>query len=187
MRLPDLLPEDLDPGQRALYDDIVGGPRGVGPQHFPLTTPDGALTGPFGVMIHGPALGRPLQELGSALRYATGLTDRVREIAILTVAAATHSAFEQFAHERVGRAVGLTDDELVAIADGSFSSGHRAEQTAYELCRRLLDGRTTLDDEEYADLVVVLGTETITELTVLVGYYRTLADLLAVYEVRAPQ
>lgn len=58
MRLPDLRPEDLDPEHRALYDDIVGGPRGSGPQHFPLTTRDGALSGPFAVMIHGPALGR---------------------------------------------------------------------------------------------------------------------------------
>ncbi len=123
MRLPDLRPEDLDPEQRALYDDIVGGPRGAGPQHFPLTTRDGALTGPFGVMIHGPALGRPLQELGSAVRYATGLTDRVREIAILAVAAATGSAFEQHAHERVGRAVGLTDVELVDLSAGTVHAG----------------------------------------------------------------
>ena len=186
MRLPDLAPEDLDPEQRALYDAIVGGPRGTGTQHFPLTTREGALTGPFGVMVHGPALGRPLQELGSALRYATGVTDRVREIAILTVAAATRSEFERYAHERVGRAAGLTDDELASLADGSFASSSPAEQTAYDFCRRLLDGRARLTQEEYADLVGVLGTTTVTELTVLVGYYRTLADLMAVYDVGAP-
>ncbi|MCF6377861.1 carboxymuconolactone decarboxylase family protein [Nocardioides KLBMP 9356] len=187
MRLPDLAPEDLDPEQRALYDAIVGGPRGTGTQHFPLTTRGGALTGPFGVMVHGPALGRPLQELGSALRYATGLSDRLREIAILTVAGATRSEFERYAHERVGRAAGLSDDELAALADGSFTSLSHAEQTAYDFCRRLLDGRPRLGNEEYADLVAVLGTTTITELTVLVGYYRTLSDLMAVYDVGAPE
>ena len=186
MRLPDLRPEDLDPEQRALYDDIVGGPRGAGPQHFPLTTRDGALTGPFGVMIHGPALGRPLQELGSAVRYATGLTDRVREIAILAVAAATGSAFERHAHERVGRAAGLSDVELVALAQDRFTSDDPIERSAYDLCRRLMAGHPDLTEEEYADLVGVLGTTTITELTVLVGYYRTLADLLAVHEVGVP-
>ena len=186
MRLPDLRPEDLDPEQRALYDDIVGGPRGAGPQHFPLTTRDGALTGPFGVMVHGPALGRPLQELGSAVRYATGLSDRLREIAILTVASATASAFERHAHERVGRAAGLTDDELAGLSSGTFAPDDHVEQSAYDLCRRLLAGKPHLTAEEYADLVDVLGTRTITELTVLVGYYRTLADLLAVYEVGVP-
>ena len=186
MRLPDLRPEDLDPEQRELYDDIVGGPRGAGPRHFPLTTPDGALTGPFGVMVHGPALGRPLQELGSAVRYATGLTDRVREIAILAVAAATGSAFEQHAHERVGRAVGLTDDELGELSASTFSPDDRVERSAYDLCRRLLDGDPHLSEAEYADLVGVLGTTTTTELIVLVGYYRTLADLMAVYDVGVP-
>ena len=186
MRLPDLTPAELDDDQRALYDDIVGGPRGSGPQHFALTTPDGALTGPFGVMVHEPALGRPLQELGSAIRYRTGLTGRVREIAILAVAAATDSAFERHAHERVGRAVGLTDDEIGALADGSFGSSDAVEQAAYDLCRRLLDDRTRLTDEEYADLAGVLGTTTITELVVLVGYYRTLAQLLDVFDVGAP-
>jgi 4-carboxymuconolactone decarboxylase len=186
MRLPDLAPADLDDVQRALYDDIVGGPRGSGPQHFALTTPDGALTGPFGVMVHEPALGRPLQELGSAIRYRTGLSGRVREIAILAVAVVTDSAFERHAHERVARATGLTDDELAALSDGTFLPADPVEESAYALCRRLLDDRSRLTDEEYADLVGVLGTTTITELVTLVGYYRTLAQLLDVFDVGAP-
>ena len=186
MRLPDLTPDDLDADQRALYDDIVGGPRGSGTQHFPLTTAGGALTGPFGVMVHEPALGRPLQELGSAVRYRTGLTARVREIAILTVATATDCAFERYAHERVGRAAGLTDGELAAIAGGAFASADGAERAAYALGRRLLVGRPTMPADEYADLVAALGTTTVTELTVLVGYYRTLADLLALFDVGVP-
>ena len=184
MRLPDLTPDELDAEQRRLYDDIVGGPRGSGPHHFSLTTADGALTGPFGVMVHEPVLGRPLQELGSAIRYRTGLTDRVREIAVLAVAAATDSAFERHAHERVGRAVGLTDHDLAALAGGAFGSSDPAEQAAYDLCRRLLDGDVRLGEDDYAGLVESLGTTTVTELVVLVGYYRTLADLLAVFDVR---
>ena len=187
MRLADLTPDELTDEQRALHDRIVGGPRGTGPQHFALTTDDGALTGPFGVMVHEPALGAPLQELGSAIRYTTGLTDRVREIAILAVAASTCSDFERHAHERVGRAVGLTEDELHALANGTFSSADHAEEAAYALCRRLLDGRSDLDDDDYAELVEVLGTTTITELVVLVGYYRTLAQLLDVFDVGVPE
>lgn len=173
--------------QRALHDHIVGGPRGSGPQHFPLTTGDGALTGPFGVMVHEPALGAPLQELGSAIRYATGLTPRVREIAILAVAEATGSAFEQYAHERVGRVAGLTADELAALAVGAFTSTDPVEQGAYELAQRLLAGHSRLSDATYDELAATLGTTTLTELVVLVGYYRTLAQLLDVYDVGVPQ
>lgn len=149
MRLPDLTPAEMADDQRAVPDAIASGPRAASPQLFPLVDASGALTGPFGVMVHEPAIGAPLQELGSAIRYATGLTDRVREIAVLAVAAATESAFELYAHTRRGRAVGLTD-------------------------------------AEYADLVEVLGTRTVTELVVLVGYYRTLAQLLDVVDVGIP-
>ncbi|CAM3660759.1 carboxymuconolactone decarboxylase family protein [Nocardioides zeicaulis] len=187
MRLRDLTPDQLDEEQRALRERIVGGPRGAGPQHFDLTTPDGALAGPFGVMLHEPALGAPLQELGSAVRYATGLDDRVREVAILAVAAATGSVFEQHAHERVGRAAGLREAELEALAAGRFTSDDPGEQASYDLCRRLLAGRSRLTEEEYADVVGALGTTTVTELVVLVGYYRTLAQLLDVFDVGVPE
>ncbi len=187
MRLADLTPAEMRDEQLALRDRIIGAPRGSGPQHFPLTTADGALTGPFGVLVHDPSLGAPLQELGSAVRYATSLSDRVREIAILAVAEATGSAFEQYAHARVGRAAGLTDDDLAALAAATFTSTDPVEQSAYDLTQRLLEGRARLSDAAYDELAETLGTTTITELVVLVGYYRTLAQLLDVYDVGVPQ
>ena len=190
MRLPDLTPAELGDAQRALREQILGGPRGTGPQHFPLVQADGSLTGPFGVMLHEPALGAPLQELGSAIRYATGLSARTREIAILAVASATGSTFEAYAHERVGRAAGLTDDELAALADGSFTSADPHEDAAHALCRRLVTDAgpgARMDDETYGAYAAALGTTTLTELVVLVGYYRTLAQLLDVFDVGVPE
>ena len=169
MRLPDLTPAELGDAQRALREQILGGPRGSGPQHFPLVREDGSLTGPFGVMLHEPALGAPLQELGSAIRYATGLSARTREIAILAVASATGSTFEAYAHERVGRAAGLTEDELAALADGSFTSADPHEHAAHELCRRLVADAGTdarMDDQTYGAYAAALGTTTLTELVV---------------------
>ena len=177
----------MDTEQLSLRERIVGGPRGSGPQHFALTDEHGALTGPFGVMVHEPAIGAPLQELGSALRYAGTLPDRTREIAILAVAHATDNAFERHAHERVGRAAGLADDELAALADGTFAPADAGEQAAYALCRRLLEDRARLDDDDYADLSRTLGTTALTELVVLVGYYRTLAQLMDVHDVGVPR
>jgi 4-carboxymuconolactone decarboxylase len=186
VRLPHLTPAGLTEEQRDLRERIVGGPRGAGPQHFPLVHEDGSLTGPFGVMLHEPALGAPLQELGSAIRYATGLSARTREIAILAVAAATGCEFETYAHERVGRAVGLTRDELAALADGTFTSADPHEREAHAFCRHLLTGDARLSDDAYAAYAAALGTTAMTELVVLVGYYRTLAQLLAVHDVGAP-
>ena len=49
MRLPDLTPAELSDAQRALREQILGGPRGSGPQHFPLVREDGSLTGSVGL------------------------------------------------------------------------------------------------------------------------------------------
>lgn len=192
-RLAALHPDGLDDAQRRLYDAIVGGPRGSGPRHFPLTDADGRLHGPFDAMLRSPGVGQALQGLGSALRYGTGLADRVREIVILAVAAAEDSGFERFAHEAVGRAVGLTDGEMAAVRHGddlpATGAGHpaadRAEATALRAARSLLaDG--DLDDDLYRELMGAFGEPGAFELITLVGYYRTLALQLRVFRVPVP-
>jgi 4-carboxymuconolactone decarboxylase len=186
VRLIGLTKDQLDPSQLELYEQIASGPRATGPQHFPLVDRVGALTGPFGIMLHEPALGRPLQDLGAAIRYRTHLSDRVREIAILSVAAATGSEFERYAHERVGRSVGLTDDELSGLADGRFVTDDPVEAAIYRLCDRLNRHQFPLSDADFTHFQKTLGETTLIAVVVLVGYYRTLAQLLHVFEVGIP-
>jgi 4-carboxymuconolactone decarboxylase len=185
-RLPVLTPDQLDPAARELYDSITAGPRASGPQLFALTGPDGGLVGPFNAMLYAPRLGAALQELGAAIRYRTGLSARVREIAILVVAAHWGSAFERYAHEAVGRAAGLTESELTALrthADPGLSDP--VERAAYDVVRALAT-RQDLDDAEFAGAVATLGHPGIVELSTLVGYYATLALQLRAFRVGAP-
>lgn len=185
-RLHALTPDELTDSQRVVYDGITGGDRLKGTQHFPVRLPDGSLTGPFGIMLHAPGIGDILQQLGAAIRYRTGLSARVREIGILLVGAALKSEYEWWAHERVARAVGFTDEELDQLSRGVFESSDPVEQAAADLCITLRDGGA-VTDEKFADYTDVLGTEAIIELTTLVGYYRTLAQLMAVFEVGIPE
>ena len=115
--------------------------------------------------VERPPGGDPLQGLGAAIRYGTSLSARVREIAILLVARAVDSPFEWWAHERVGRAVGLGDDELTALADGRFTSDDQVEQAAVELCIAVFL-RRTLDDSAYRGLQDRLGVTAMVEVTV---------------------
>lgn len=181
-RLPRLTPDQLSPEQKSLYEAIAGGPRAQGTQHFPLTDENGGLHGPFNALLLSPRLGAALQRLGSAIRYESCLTARVRELAILRVAARSNSEYEWFAHERVGRAVGLSDAELAIVRDGfaeSLSEPH--ERTAISTIDLALDG--DLDDAEYALAVKTLGEIQLFELLTLVGYYQTLALQLRVFRV----
>jgi 4-carboxymuconolactone decarboxylase len=177
-----LLPAELTGDRRALYDAIVSGPRSRGPQVFPLTDEDGALRGPFNGFLLSPVLGDALQRLGAAVRYGSGLGDRVRELAVLVVAAHWDSAFERESHEAVGRAVGLSDAEVEAVREGRVPPlADPEEAAALTLTRALVAG--DVDEETWAACVPPLTQETVFELSTLVGYYATLALQLRVFRV----
>jgi 4-carboxymuconolactone decarboxylase len=175
-------PAELDSDQRALYDAITTGARTAGVQHFRLTDEDGRLHGPFGLMLDVPRVGMPLQQLGSALRFETELTDREREIAILTVARITDSAFERHAHNAVGAAVGLGVDELAALAAGDFAGRDDRETAVAELTVRLASTGVVRP----ADLETELPHRIVLELVTLTGYYRILAQMMGLFGVGAP-
>ena len=184
-RLRRLSPGELADDQRVVYDSIVGGERSKGAQHFPLTARDGTLNGPFGIMLHSPTVGAALAELGSTLRFHTNLTPRCREIATLQVAHATGSKFEWWAHARVAKAVGISDEELMSLSVGAFVSDDPIEGAVAELCANLLTS-SAVTDAEYDRVSSVLTAEQIVDVTVLVGYYRTLAQLMTVFDVGVP-
>ncbi|WP_073260973.1 carboxymuconolactone decarboxylase family protein [Cryptosporangium aurantiacum] len=180
-RLPRFSPDDLDDAQRAVYGAVTGGRRASGPQAFPLTDDAGALRGPFNAMLLSPPVGGALQAVGEAVRYASVLGDRARELAILAVAAHEDSAFERAAHEAVGRRAGLDESELAAVRAGSEPATlSDQERITLRTARALLRDRT-LDDAGYAAAVGVLGERALFELTTLVGYYATLALQLRVF------
>jgi 4-carboxymuconolactone decarboxylase len=185
-RLPNPTPEELDAEQRALYDEIAGGPRSTGPRLFELLDREGRLNGPFGIMLHSPAVGGALQAVGAAVRYRSVLSDRVRELAVLSVAAHWNSDFELYAHVPLARHAGLTAvvvDGLVAGAEVPLEDP--AERAVLEVVRALLQA-SDLTDEQYAAGRDAIGEQGMVELTTLVGYYATLALQLRVFRVGAP-
>lgn len=177
------LPADLDPGQRAVHDAIMGGPRAGTAGVLPLADADGRLLGPFGPMLLSPPVGAALQELGARLRYDTALTDRARELAILLVAAHEDSAFERCAHELIGRHVGLTETEVEALRRAEVPPlGDPHERATTEVVQALLL-RGDLDDRQFEAARRLLGAPVLFELLTLVGYYRTLAVQLRVFRI----
>lgn len=185
-RLPWPTPAELDESRRAVYDAIAGGPRAAGPQAFRLTGTDGRLEGPFNAMLVSPGVGLALQDLGAAVRYRTSLSDRAREIAILALAALRRSDFEWYAHERVGRRAGLTEEELASLLAGENPGSLSGNETLLLRTTRLLATAGDLDDDAFASAEEGLGREQLAELVVLVGYYDLLALSLRVWRTPLP-
>ncbi len=185
-RVRRLVPGDDDAERAALRDALTGGPRGA-TGALPLAHEDGSLVGPFGLMLHAPHLGGPLQELGAAIRFRTTLTDRHREIAILVVAAATGSEFEWYAHSRLAPSAGLTEGEVESIRVGGEQDvlTDESDLTIATLCR-MLCADEDVDDATCARAEGTVGVVAIHEVVVLVGYYRLLAQWMATFRVAAP-
>ncbi|MEV6902182.1 carboxymuconolactone decarboxylase family protein [Amycolatopsis sp. NPDC051372] len=184
-RIPRISPAALTDEQRGLYESITAGPRARNP--FGIVHPDGTLAGPFNAMLLTPPVGDALQRLGAALRHGGELSDRARELAILMVAASRESGYEQFAHEHVGRQLGLTDDEITALREGREPElADPEEQAIVATTRRLVDNGK-LTDEDYADAVSKLGAAKLFELSTVVGYYQLIAMQLHVFGVDRPQ
>ena len=185
-RLPWPTPGSLGSRARAVHDAITGGPRASGPRLFSVATDDGRLEGPFNAMLTAPEVGLALQELGARIRYGSTLSDRVREIAILVVAAHHRSDYEWYAHEAMGRAVGLSEDEISALQHQDTAiSFDVAEATTIDLVRSLLTNRL-VHDTTMTRAIESLGIERITELVVLVGYYELLDLLMRTWETPLP-
>ena len=181
-RIGKLEPSALDAEQRSLYDAIAGGRRAQGPQLFRLVDDAGRLEGPFNAFLLQPRLGSALQALGASVRYDTGLDDRCREIAILVVAAHWRCDFEWYAHEAVGRSLGLDDADLAGLRDGRFDTLTGPEQLlARTVVALVADGDLT--DEAYEEFTVHFGQSALFQLLTLLGYYSTLALQLRVFRV----
>jgi 4-carboxymuconolactone decarboxylase len=176
----------LDGDAAVLFDRIAGSEKPGQKPRLPRVGPDDALEGPFNAMLLSPKLGMAMQDLGAQVRFGSTLTDRCREIAILTTASAWGSAYESYAHTDIGRAVGLTDAEIAALADGTVFDFADPVELAVARTALALAREQDLDDERYAAAVTALGDRTLFELVVLVGYYAQAALQLRVFRVLPP-
>jgi 4-carboxymuconolactone decarboxylase len=187
VRIARLTPSMLEGDRLALYNEIAGGRRALGPQLFSLIGTDGALEGPFNAFLLQPQLGRVVQAVGAAVRYETSFSDRARELAILVVAHRWESDFEWYAHVAVGRHVGLTDAELASVRMRDYSGLTDREESVVASVADALSWAGDLEDAAYAEAVSVLGQTQLFELITLVGYYSALALQLRVFRVAAPE
>ena len=173
-------PEELDDERRALWSLIADGPRRA-QARVPLVDGEGRLLGPFGLMLLSPRIGTAVQSVGAALRFDEDLPPRLRELAVLTVAAAVHSEFEWAAHEAAALEAGAEPAQLQDLLDGRLPAGLApAEQVGLQVVQALL-ARHTVDDPLFERASGVLGIPGLAALVWLVGYYEMLATALATF------
>jgi alkylhydroperoxidase family enzyme len=104
----------------------------------------------------------------------------LRELAILQVGYLTGSAWEFSHHVRIGREIGLTDDEIRAVADETAGRPTMLDPLAKAVLRaaREMTLDLTVSDETFAVLQQELDNERLTDLVVTISFYNGLVRLL---------
>jgi 4-carboxymuconolactone decarboxylase len=178
-RLTLLHRDQLDDQGSALWDHVVSSRGAV------VVRPDGALAGPFNAWVTVPDLGQILVQIGSRLRFGTSIERRLLELAIVTVGARWQAEFEWWAHARMARQHGISEDVLTAIAAGRMPD-LAADERLVHLIASQLAAEGHIEDDAYGAGVALLGERGMVELVSLCGYYTLVSFTLNAFTVELP-
>ncbi len=143
-----------------------------------VTATRGTMIRPYQVLLHAPGVALPAAELGARIRYAGTLSDRDRELAILTVSTVATCGFEWDAHIDLARNAGVREEALEHLRNPAAKLND-GEALIIGFVREL-SASHTLSEATFDAAAARLGNEGVVELSVLVGYYLMLAFVMNV-------
>jgi len=142
-----------------------------------LSTEPGSTPMPnaLSTLMHHPALAGPFLAYNNVLLQTPTLDPRARELIVLRVAWRTRSRYEWVQHLRLAPRVGITPDEIAAIADGSGGDVWTPlEADLLAATDQLIDGYR-VEDDTWSRLAEKLDERQLVELVFVVGTYTALA------------
>ena len=136
-------------------------------------------------LVHSPNGARAFGRLGGFIRNQSRLDPRVREMAILQVGYVARSKYEYSHHIKIGRAFGVSDDDIRAIAAetaGQYTDIDPLARATLSCAREMaLVGRTS--NPTFATLQESLDTECLTDLVLTIAFYCGVVRLLETREI----
>lgn len=164
-RVEPLDPDSLDEGTRTLLEPL-------------RRTGGGRLLNVFATLAHHPKLLKRWSVFGNHVLSKSTLLARDREILILRTAWLCRAEYEWGQHVAIGRAAGLSDDEIRRIADGPEAGGWEPFEATLVRAADELHGDSMLGDTTWKALGERYDTAQILDLVFTVGQYNMLAMAL---------
>lgn len=143
----------------------------------------GHVKGPFGALLHSPDAAIRVGKLGTFVRFESGLSGRVRELAVLTTAREHRCAYEWVYHEPIARERGVSDDAIRAVRERSSVDNLSEEEAIVVRYARDLIERNGVSDSTFSLAKRHFGVERLVELTTTIGYYCMLARVIHAFEI----
>jgi alkylhydroperoxidase family enzyme len=138
----------------------------------------------LGTFVNHPALTKEFLRFNVHLLFNSTLPPRLRELAILRVAHRTDSAYEWMQHVKMGRGVGLTEDDIVGVQRGDASDAF--DRTVLTAVDELMDSYN-VSDATWAALGERFDTRQRMDFVFTVGCYVTVSMALKTFGVELEQ
>lgn len=143
----------------------------------------GAVSGPYGVLLHSPEAAIRGAALSNYLRWNSAPTAVQRETAILTLAHHLDAHVMWAGHVRLGREVGVREGLFEAIEAGVDPAELPDEEAEIVRYVRELFETNRVSDATFEALHERLGDQGIVDLTALLGYYAFVGAILNAFEI----
>jgi 4-carboxymuconolactone decarboxylase len=164
-RLPEVLDRNALPEDKRHIHDYLAETRG-------------AVRLPFSAVLNNPELTYRVAHLGSYIRFDSTLPDRVRELAILAAAREVDARFEWAGHVRIAKELGITDEQVEAIAERKAPAGFSDDDALPVTVAQELLAKHELSDVSFDAAKEKYGVAGAIELITTVGYYALMGCLL---------
>jgi 4-carboxymuconolactone decarboxylase len=140
-----------------------------------MQPPPGQTINSLSVLARHPALAAAYLRFSLYLRFEATLDDRVRELLILRTAWIRGGRYELARHGRIAKRVGLTDDELRRIPDGSAAPGWDEVDALLLRAVEELCAQYVVTDATWTALMQQHSEQQVMDIVMLVGAYDMLA------------
>ena len=173
-RYQEFTPDHMTDHQRAVYDDIVSGPRG-------------RIYGPFLVLMHNPGLASALQKSGAYVRWQSSLAENLKELAIAIIGRYWGAHVEWSVHAKLAVDAGVDAAIIGALEAGTPPAfTDTGEALIHEFCTDLLE-KKCISDDLYGRALAGFGERGLIDLMATFTHYTTISLTLNSFEVPAPK
>lgn len=137
----------------------------------------------YRMIMHTPAIAPAFLAISDALRHQTSLPGEWRELAILRVGHRYAAPYEIHHHERLARAVGLSEAAIAATRTGASTAVLGEQELAIlRFTDELLD-RHGLSAQSRDEALARMSTNQLADLVLTVGFYQQVCNFLNTFGV----
>jgi alkylhydroperoxidase family enzyme len=139
---------------------------------------DGAVPNIFATLVHHPKLMKRWTVFANHILSKSTLPPRDREIAILRVGWLCRAVYEFSAHVRIGKQVGMTDEEVERVTKGADAPGWTPFEAALIRAVDELKADAIIGDATWAALAERYDTPQLMDLVFTIGQYNLVSMAL---------